>query len=205
MNYTIDYSFVAAQIPDVMNALYNERASKDITLEEIRDAFRIKQVTGKQWLLNHFGALVHNKNSKILVIGSWLGFTSLCLHKLGYSNVTEVDPDGRLEDFSKHLNRFNPEFTHITADVNDIDISIYDTIINTSCEHISDNTWFKRIKPDTMIFLHSNNLKGYDDHVNTCENVFEMASKYPMNIIFQGELDFDQWKRFMLIGTASRN
>jgi hypothetical protein len=197
----IDYTFTSSVIPDVMNALYNESASKDITLEEIRDAFRVKQIISKQWLLNNVQQHVRDKKSKFLVIGSWLGFTSLCLHKLGFENITEIDIDGRLEEFSKHLNRFNPDFKHITADVNSIDTSDYDVIVNTSCEHIFDNTWFKTAKDTSIMFLQSNNLEGFDDHVNTCVDLDDMISKYPLNIVYKEYLDFGAWNRFMLVGT----
>ena len=199
----IDYSFVSSAIPDVMNALYNESVSKEITLEEIRDAFRVKQMIGKQWLLNNVQQHVRDKKLKFLVIGSWLGFTSLCLYKSGFKNITEVDIDVSLEAFSKHLNRFNPNYNHITADVNSIDMSEYDVIVNTSCEHILDNTWFKTAKDTSIMFLQSNNLDGFDDHVNTCSDLDNMVSKYPLNIIYKGYLDFGAWDRFMIVGAKS--
>jgi hypothetical protein len=197
----IDYSFVANHIPQVMNAMYNEDVAKPLTLFEIRDAFRVKQMQSKAWLVSK---LTHiDKSKKVLVVGSWLGFTSLCLNKLGFSEITEIDVDPRLEDFSKHLNRFNKKFKHITDDINNIDISEYELIINTSCEHILENSWFDKIAKDTIIVLHSNNLPGYD-HVNTCESIGEMIEKYPMQLQYSGSLDFTDWKRFMLIGTKCK-
>jgi hypothetical protein len=195
----IDISFVSSQIPLVMNSLYNDESFNAIDLREIRDAFRLKQIQSKSWLMNAVKNQNLNLNSKILVVGSWLGFTSLCLHKLGFSNITEIDPDSRLEKFAQHLNRANKNFKHISDDVNNIDISEYHVVINTSCEHISNNTWFEKITNKTVVFLHSNNLEGYD-HVNTCIDLTEMISKYPMELIYSGELDFTEWKRFMLVG-----
>lgn len=195
----VNYNFVASLIPDVMNALYNEPASKDITLEEIRDAFRIKQMQSKAWLLNQIQDRHINKESKILVIGSWLGFTSWCLHKLGFKNITEIDVDSRLEDFAKHLNRFNKNFSHITDDVNNIDTSKFDVVINTSCEHIDNDRWFLSLDSKSLVFLHSNNLPGYD-HTNTCIDLEEMIKKYPLDLKYSGYLDFKDWKRFMLVG-----
>lgn len=195
----IDYTSAASLIPDVMNALYNESAATDISLEEIRDAFRVKQMQSKGWLLDQIQKNVVNKESKILIIGSWLGFTSWCLYKLGYKNITEVDVDSRLENFARHLNRFNKNFNHISNDVNNIDTSKYDVIINTSCEHIDDNTWFSNIKSNTLVFLHSNNLPGYD-HTNNCTDLPDMIKKYPLNLKYSGSLNFNDWQRFMLVG-----
>jgi SAM-dependent methyltransferase len=196
----IDYQFVAGCIPKVMNALYNEDVSSVIPLHEIRDAFRVKQMQSKAWLIDTIKNSDLSQDSNILVIGSWLGFTSLCLAELGFKNITETDPDQRLELFAKHLNRFNKNFIHESKDVNDLDMSKFDVIINTSCEHILDNTWFCKIQPNTKVFLHSNNLLGYD-HVNTCESVEDMIKKYPMNLDYAGVLNLKSYKRFMLVGS----
>ena len=193
----IDIRFVASQIPWVMNALYNDKALASVTLEEIRDAFRLKQMQSKAWMMSKVKDL--DKSSKVLVVGSWLGFTSLCLRKLGFSDITETDPDSRLSALACHLNRHWDNFTHLSKDVNDIDIAQYDLIINTSCEHIADNSWYDRIPAGKILVLHSNNLPGYD-HVNTCENIEEMIEKYSMDIKYAGCLDLEQYTRFMLIG-----
>jgi protein-L-isoaspartate O-methyltransferase len=195
----VNFSSVTRHIPEVMNALYDREAFSIVTLEEIRDAFRTKQMQSKAWMMNRIKELNLDSNSRVLVVGSWLGFTSYCLFKLGFSNITETDPDSRLEKLARHLNRKNPNFVHLSEDVNSIDLNGYDLIINTSCEHIADNSWYDRIPAGTKIVLHSNNLEGYD-HVNTCESVEEMSSKYPMELNFTGELNLGSYSRFMLVG-----
>ena len=196
----LDHSRVASYIPEVMNALYDSASFESTSLTEMRDAFRMKQIQGKTWLLNS-GLLDHcsDKSKKVLVVGSWFGFTSFCLHKLGFSNVTEVDPDGRLEHFAKHLNRFNKQYMHITADINTIDLSSYDIIINPSGEHIVDNAWFDNIKSDATVIIHSTDYPAID-HVNTCQQQSELLIKYNMNPIFLGTLDLQTYKRFMIVG-----
>jgi protein-L-isoaspartate O-methyltransferase len=195
----INFSQVTRHIPEVMNALYDKEAFSIVTLEEIRDAFRTKQMQSKAWMMGRIKELNLDSKSKVLVVGSWLGFTSYCLFKLGFSNITETDPDSRLEKLARHLNRKNPNFVHLSEDVNSIDLNGYDLIINTSCEHIADNSWYDRIPAGTKIVLHSNNLEGYD-HVNTCESVEVMSSKYPMELNFAGELNLGSYSRFMLVG-----
>jgi hypothetical protein len=193
----IDIKFVASQIPWVMNALYNEAAFASVSFEEIRDAFRLKQIQSKAWMMSKIRDL--DKDKPVLVVGSWIGFTSLCLRKLGFKNISETDPDERLTHIACHLNRHWQDFKHYSDDINNLDLSQYGTIINTSCEHIADNTWFDRIPSGTNLVLHSNNLPGYD-HVNTCENIQEMIVKYPMDVVYSGCLDLEQYTRFMLIG-----
>lgn len=199
-NTEIDYSDIARYIPDVMNAMFNEEAAKTITANELRSAFRIKMMQSKAWLTQTFTKQNIDKNAHIIVVGGWLGFTSWCLFKMGYSNITEIDLDDRLHDFSSHMNRFNGSFRHQIADVNDVDISKFDVVINTSCEHILDNEWYDRIVAGTTMILQSNNIDVFD-HINKCNSLDEMIGKYPMTLAYGGELNYgDGTSRFMLAG-----
>jgi hypothetical protein len=200
MNNTIkniDYSRPAGYIPEVMNALFNDEVFESTDLKEMRDAFRVKQMQGKSWLLNAVEQYCY-KDDKILVIGSWFGFTSFCLWKMGFNNITEVDPDARLEKFANHLNRFNKNFAHLTADVNDILLD-YDVIINPSSEHIADHSWFTCIPQGALVIIHSTDYPS-DDHPNTCNTLEETKEKYPLDYKFCQTLDLDYYKRFMIIG-----
>jgi hypothetical protein len=193
----IDYSRPAGYIPEVMNALFNDAVFESTDLKEMRDAFRVKQMQGKAWLLNAVEQYCY-KDDKILVIGSWFGFTSFCLWKMGFNNITEVDPDARLEKFANHLNRFNKNFRHITADVNDIPLD-YDVIINPSSEHIADHSWFTDIPRGALVLIHSTDYPS-DDHPNTCNTLEEAKEKYLLDYKFCQTLDLDYYKRFMIIG-----
>jgi hypothetical protein len=190
---------VSDLIPEVMNALYNQEVFESTSLKEMRDAFRRKQITGKQALLSAIDAQCIDRNISVLVVGGWFGFTSLCLNKLGFKDITEVDPDARLEKFSRHLNRSNSLFSRVTADVNNIDISKYKLIINPSCEHILDNTWFLNISKGSMVALHSTDYPA-EDHPNTCNNLEEMKEKYPLSISISETINLDYYNRFMIIG-----
>lgn len=194
----LDCSFVCNLIPNVLSELYNPTISKNITLNMIRDAFRKTQMLGKQWLLNTIQAHT-NKDDKILVIGGWLGFISYALFNLGYRHIHEVDIDTNVADFSKHINRYNHNFKHSSIDVNEIDLKSYDTIINTSCEHILHNEWFNRIPNKTDVFLQSTNLV-VPDHINLVNSIDEMKIKYPCNLIYSGELVCGSWTRFFIYG-----
>jgi len=200
-NTDINYSDISVYIPDVMNAMFNEKAASVLNLWEIRSAFRIKMMQSKAWLIQKFLTENVDKNKNLLIVGGWLGFTSWALFKNGYSNITEIDVDARLHDFSLHLNRFNTKFKHIPCDVNEVDTSHYDVIINTSCEHIIDNLWFDKIKKDSVLVLQSNNI-NVPDHINKTNSIDEMIEKYPLTVSYAGALDYgDGTSRFMLIGT----
>lgn len=201
-NTDVDYTDIARYIPDVMNAMHNENACSVLSLSEIRSAFRVKMMQSKAWLIHAFIAQQFNLHNKILVIGGWLGFTSWCLFKAGYNNITEVDSDQRLHTFTTHLNRFNGSFIHYATDVNNVDTSLYDVIINTSCEHMIDNKWFVNVKPTATLILQSNNI-DVEDHINKSTSLDDMINKYPLDLVYKGELNYnDGTSRFMLIGKS---
>lgn len=194
----IDYNYVSGCIPEFLNALYNEDALAVTDLKEIRDAFRKKQIEGKTSLLNLVDQLCCQQD-KILVVGSWIGFTSFCLYKMGYSNITETDLDTRLDALTNHANRFNTNFKHLSVDVNQVDVSQFNTVINTSCEHILDNTWFDDAPTGTTFFLQSTDYANWD-HVNTCSSIEEMICKYPMELLHSETLQLGNYNRFFLVG-----
>ena len=195
----VDYNSVAANIPHVIQSLYLEDILNSTTLIEIRDAFRINQMQGKAWLLDQLHEV--DRDTPILVIGSWMGFTSYCLYTMGFKYITETDPDSRLSLMARHINQENKDFIHLSKNVNEISLDNYKLIINTSCEHIGDNTWFDRVPSECLLALQSTNLKWHD-HVNTVQNIDEMKSKYKLNYVYNGQLEFNTtYSRFMLIGT----
>lgn len=192
-------AFVASLIPDVMN-LAGKLVYKDMFHNhELADAFRGPQIDSKSSLLNEIVGLGLPQNTKILVIGGWLGFTSYCLFKLGFFDITEIDMDPRVKDFSLKLNTHNTNFKYQTTDCNLVDTSVYDIVINTCCEHILDNTWFDKITEKTAIFLHSNDLTGYG-HVNTCIDLEDMKHKYPMTRFWTQTFSYPGWSRYTLSG-----
>lgn len=195
------YEFVCSHIPHVMQLLYVPDIKQSTSLEEIRDAFRPNQMECKAWLLEQL--IDRDRNSKILVIGSWLGFTSYCLHKMGFSYIDEVDPDTRLARIAYRMNHDNQRFVHFTDDVNNGVLDSYDIVINTSCEHIENNAWFDRIRPGAWVALQSTNFVSAD-HVNTVSSLAEMKTKYPLVFDYTGEKQSSPvFTRFMVCGTKS--
>lgn len=188
---------ISSFIPEYMNSFYSEQCLSLTSLPEIRDMLRLKQIKGKAWFLSHF--IEESRSKNILIIGGWLGFTSFVLYKLGFTHITEIDLDPRSAVIATHANRFNKNFKHAVIDVNQFSLEGYDIVINTSCEHISQADWFNRLPIQTKIYLQSTDLIS-DDHTNICETVEQMAEKYPTDPEYCGELNLDQYSRFMLIG-----
>lgn len=191
---------VTKHIPGFLDTLYDAEAFNAIRKEELRDAFHTNQILSKTWFLEKFLAKGMPKEVRILLIGSWLGFFTYVLRQYGYRNVHEVDSDLRMLGISP---KANPGVVHYTTDVNEFskrpEYQEYQLIINLSCEHIPDNTWFKNIKSETSIWLQSNDFV-IPEHTNICISLEDMKQKYPIVIALEGELRLPIYNRYMLIG-----
>ena len=76
-----------------------------------------------------------------------------------------------------------------------------DTIINTSCEHIDPfSKWWNRLPKEKLIILQSNNFFHHKEHINCVSSVKEFKEQAPLDLLYEGERDLGQYKRFMLIG-----
>ena len=80
-----------------------------------------------------------------------------------------------------------------------------DVVINTSCEHITQDDydlWLSGMPHNSLIVVQSNN---YDipEHVRTANSLEHFKEQSHLNIIWAGELSLPLYTRYMIIGTAS--
>ncbi len=93
-------------------------------------------------------------------------------------------------------------FRAVTADMCAIR-SDADVVINTSCEHITQDQydlWVSGMPHNSLLVLQSNN---YDipEHVRVANSLDEFKTQCDINVIWAGELQLPLYKRFMIIGT----
>ncbi|MEC8173230.1 MAG: hypothetical protein VX090_07610, partial [Pseudomonadota bacterium] len=94
-------------------------------------------------------------------------------------------------------------YTEDSVQINDRRVSAYpDLLINTSCEHLEDfDAWFRVMPQSTLLVLQSNDYFSEAEHVNCQPDLAAFQEQAPMReLIFAGELEFDKYTRFMLIG-----
>lgn len=191
------------------------------------DAFSKGQLLSKLWLIKELKSTNINLGT-IFVMGGWVGVLPLLMFRdkeLEFTHIRSFDVDPQCAKAADTLNRNNVmdnwKFKASTADMFDVDYynTSYetlkangesvcltespDTIINTSCDHISPfDKWWDRIPPGTLVAIQNNNFFGADeDHTNNVKDLDQMKLQAPMSeILYEGELDFPQYKRFMLIG-----
>tara|TARA_Y100001972_G_C7653149_1_gene328591 strand:+ start:1303 stop:1920 length:618 start_codon:yes stop_codon:yes gene_type:complete len=183
---------------------------------DIAQSFDIKQIKSKEWLIKEFKSAFEShidqflEIRKIFVLGSWYGqiLTSLLTEKINLSisgfmpwplNISEsmikfYDID---REVLKIAQLYTPGAKFCNQDVTKLKFSGNDKlIINTSCEHMNPIDIKKSI-----VAFQSNNYFSVDDHINCVNNVEELINQYNFKeIYYSGELDFDRYKRFMVIG-----
>ena len=183
-----------------------------------RDAWSHGQVTSKLWLCEKLERLTAEryKEYKIWIYGGWYGMTAFLLFsrgKMGIESICSFDIEPQCEKIADIINN-NWEidewrFKAFTEDVNE-NLSVKypnpDIIINTSCEHMMENTWFNQIPAGMTVALQSTDQEHDDDEEhNLTYSLTDMIEKYPLsNIWFKGEKKFEypdkKFKRYMIIG-----
>jgi len=140
------------------------------------------------------------------ILGCWYGLLPAMIEYnknwfkikmyLGY------DLDNESLNVAKIINPDHHKFICFNMDVNDANFHSMDTIINTSCEHMSDD-WFHKIPEGKLVVLQSNNFFDCEGHVNCVKNEDEFVEKYPLKrVLHYDTLELQKYDRFILIGTT---
>jgi hypothetical protein len=93
------------------------------------------------------------------------------------------------------------KFRAVTADMCAIR-SDADVVINTSCEHITQeqyDLWLSGMPYNTLLVLQSNNY-NISEHVRIANDLDEFKTQSKINVLWAGELELPLYKRFMIIG-----
>lgn len=165
----------------------------------IEEAFSYSQYLGKKVIIE---SLKNYDFKTVMIIGSWVGLLARMIHDNFHCAVTTVDKDPLMSEVDAFLNKDYKLHLHLPLDVKTLDVNNGDVVINTSCEHMDDE-WFYRTHPSQLLILQSTNKQG-KDHINTVESLENMKRKYPMSNIIESRV-LEVWndsidKRFMLIG-----
>lgn len=169
------------------------------------DAFWSGQLRSKEWLIDCLDKHVHRESS-IDIHGGWVGVLASMLFQsnIPVTTIRSVDIDPACESIATMMNKHEEmqgRFRAVTADMCNIR-SDADIVINTSCEHITQDEyelWLSGMPNNSLFVLQSNN---YDipEHVRTATNLKEFESQCGLNIVWSGELELPLYKRFMVIG-----
>jgi hypothetical protein len=169
------------------------------------DAFWSGQLKSKEWLIDCLDEHVHFSSS-IDIHGGWVGTLASMLFQsnIPVEVIRSVDIDPACESIATMMNKkeeIEGRFRAVTADMCTIR-SDADIVINTSCEHITQDQydlWLSGMPYNTLLVLQSNN---YDipEHVRTAKDLEEFKTQCDIEVLWAGELELPLYNRFMIIG-----
>jgi hypothetical protein len=188
-----------------MDAIRNSN-DKFRTLE----SFWKGQVRSKIWLIENLMPYMSAEENKIVVHGGWNGILSSLMFQTNImiDKIVSVDIDSTCEEIAKTVNKIEEiegRFSAVTCDMVDYQYEFSPNIvINTSCEHITQESydkWLRNIPENTIIVLQSNDYYELDEHIRCVSNIDEFKKQSNLNIIFSSKLELPLYNRFLLIGT----
>jgi len=169
------------------------------------DSLSKGQLYSKLWLVKELKKISPYYGT-VFLLGGWYGMlVEMLFDNMNIDKIHSFDLDETACKIADEINLNHVidswRFKAFVKNINELDYSEADTIINTSTEHINENTWFDSIPTKKLIIIQSNNLTSIEDHTNCVKNEYELKEKYKLSeYYFQGELDVVDYKRFMIIG-----
>ena len=169
------------------------------------DAFWSGQLKSKEWLIQNLRRHV-NKFVTIDIHGGWVGVLASMLFQsdVPVISIRSIDIDPQCEPIAVNMNKIEEmvgKFRAVTADMCAIR-SDADVIINTSCEHITQeqyDLWLSGMPHNSLFVLQSNNY-NIPEHVRIANSLDEFKKQCNIDAIWAGELELPLYKRFMIIG-----
>jgi hypothetical protein len=170
------------------------------------DAFWSGQLKSKEWLITNLRKNV-NKIVSIDIHGGWVGVLASMLFQseIYVKNIRSIDIDPTCEPIATMMNKqeeIGGRFRAVTADMCAIR-SDADVVINTSCEHITQDQydlWLSGMPYNSLLVLQSNNY-SIPEHVRTAATLEEFKTQCNINnILWAGELELPLYTRWMVIG-----
>jgi hypothetical protein len=172
------------------------------------ESFWKGQIKSKIWLIENLIPFIKNKNNKIVIHGGWNGVLASLLFQtnIDIEKIISIDIDQSCENIARKINQIEEisnKFQSITHDMATYKYEfIPDIIINTSCEHITQETydlWLKQIPDNSLIVLQSNNY-NIDEHIRCASSIKEFEEQSNIIKLHSGILNLPKYDRFMLIG-----
>jgi hypothetical protein len=169
------------------------------------DAFWSGQLKSKEWLIVNLRKHV-NKFVTVDIHGGWVGVLASMLFQseVPVISIRSIDIDPACEPIAINMNKIEEmvgKFRAVTADMCAIR-SDADVVINTSCEHITQDQydlWLSGMPYNTLLVLQSNNY-NIPEHVRIANDLEEFKTQSKINVLWAGELELPLYKRFMIIG-----
>lgn len=171
------------------------------------ESFWKGQVNSKIWLIEQLEDLAPLHPVKIVIYGGWNGVLSSLLFNSNIKilEIVSVDVDPACETIATTINKryeMQGKFRAVTADMCDY-TEPADIIINTSCEHITQEQhdgWLSN-QPDNALFvMQGNNYYDLEEHIRCASDIDDFTRKCKIKPYFRGEFETPKYTRFMIMG-----
>lgn len=172
------------------------------------DCFWAGQMQSKDWLCKQLRKHV-NKFVTVDIHGGWNGVLASMLFQsdVPVTSIRSIDIDPACEPIANMMNKAEEiygKFRAVTADMCAIR-SDADVVINTSCEHITQDQydlWLSGMPHNTLFVLQSNNY-NIPEHIRIANSLDEFKQQCNLGTVkWAGELELPLYTRYMIIGTV---
>jgi hypothetical protein len=191
-----------------MDAIRNSN-NRSRTLE----SFWKGQIKSKIWLIEHLTAHVSSINNNIVIHGGWNGVLASLLFQssIQTNQIVSIDIDPLCEEISTTMNKIehiSGKFKSVICSMDEYQYDFFpDIVINTSCEHITQETynrWLQKIPKNSLIVLQSNDYFQLEEHIRCANNLEEFKNQSKINAISSATFELPNYNRFMLIGYKNK-
>lgn len=199
--------FFNVSIDDVLFWMDAIRNSEDRyrTLE----SFWKGQIKSKIWLIDNLkNHLSHPGEYTVAIYGGWNGVLASLLYNsgIGIRHISSIDIDPTCKEIANTMNKkyeMAGVFTAVTADMVEYTIEDAEIVINTSCEHITQeqyDQWLFNQPNNSLIILQSNNYSSLDEHIRCASSLGEFEKQSNLEVMFSGVFETPKYDRYMIIG-----
>jgi hypothetical protein len=169
------------------------------------ESFWKGQLRSKRWLIEELTPFITDPMS-FDIHGGWNGVLASMIFQssIPVKSIRSVDLDPSCEETARTMNKSEEiagKFRAVTANMCDIRCDA-DVVINTSCEHLSQNDydiWLSGLPQNSLIVLQSNDYK-IDEHVRVCDSLEQFISQSDIDVKYSGEFELPLYTRYMIIG-----
>lgn len=174
------------------------------------ESFWKGQINSKVWLTERLTEMIgtYYKPVTITIYGGWNGTLASILFNSGSDirHITSVDIDPSCEEIAYTVNKryeIEGKFTAVTADMTTITDCTSNVVINTSCEHITQeqyNQWLDNQPSDALVVLQSNDYFDLEEHIRCSVDLDDFVKMSNVKVLWSGIFETPKYNRFMIIG-----
>ena len=172
------------------------------------DAFWQGQLKSKEWLIDNLDEHVHVESS-VEICAGWVGTLASMLFQsnMPITHITSYDIDPTCKPIAETMNKIEEMQGRFRSSIVDISQPMHisaDIIINTSCEHLTQEQydhWLTYTPKDSLLVLQSNDY-AIAEHVRIAKTLEEFVEQSHLDVIWAGELKLPLYTRWMIIGSA---